>query len=140
MADLLTGGCECGGLRYEISGEPIATAACHCSQCQRQSGSAFSMSIIVPREGFAWTQGEPKIYTTKSDSGADKQCVFCPDCGVRICNRMSSMPETVNVKPGTLDDRSWLNPVIHVWVSSKQLWTPIPEGVKQFEKNPARSS
>lgn len=138
MSDSLTGGCECGGLRYAISGDPLATVACHCTQCQRQSGSAFSMSLVVPRDAFAWTRGEPSVYTTTADSGAEKECIFCRDCGVRICNRLSSMPATANVKPGTLDDASWLEPIMHVWVSSKQPWTPIPADVKQFEKNPVK--
>ena len=94
------------------------------------------MSLIVPRDGFAWTKGEPKIFRTRADSGADKECFFCPDCGVRISNQLSSRPDTVNVKPGTLDDRSELNPIVAVWTSSKQPWSPLPEGIKSFEKNP----
>jgi len=136
MGDARTGGCECGALRYAISREPLATAVCHCTQCQRQSGSAFGMTLVVPRDGFAFTQGEPKRYVTKSDSGADKECIFCGDCGVRICNRLSSLPNTLNIKPGTLDDTSSLTPSFVVWTSSKQAWTPLPEGVVQFEKNP----
>jgi hypothetical protein len=131
-----TGGCECGALRYELTADPIATAMCHCTQCQTQSGSAFSMTQVVPADGFAFTRGEPKLYTGKSDGGADKQMFFCGTCGVRICNRLSSRPATVNLKPGTLDDPSEAVPVVAVWTSSKQPWSPLPEGIRQFEKNP----
>lgn len=133
-----SGGCECGALRYELSADPLAQSMCHCTQCQRQSGSAFSMSLVVPREGFRFSQGEPKVYVTKADSGADKECLFCADCGIRIANRLSSMPATINVKPGTLDERDWLRPVVAVWTSSKQPWSPLPEGIPTFEKNPKR--
>ena len=82
--------------------------------------------------------GEPATYETKADSGARKECVFCPTCGIRIYNALSSFPTNFNVKPGTLDDTSSLSPVMHTWVSSKQAWTPIPDGVPHFEKNPVK--
>ena len=130
------GGCECGGLRYVISGDPIAVAACHCTQCQRQSGSAFAMSMVVRRDAFRWLSGEPRTYETRADSGALKECVFCPECGIRIYNALSSMPATFNVKPGTLDDTSGLVPVMHVWLDSKQPWVPVPKESKQFQRKP----
>lgn len=137
MGEVRRGGCECGALRYEITQDPVATAMCHCTQCQKQSGSAFSMSLVVPRTGFAFTRGEPKIFAGVADSGADKQMLFCAECGVRICNRLSGMPNTVNVKPGTLDDTSGLAPIVAVWTASKQPWSPLPEGIVQFEGNPS---
>ena len=94
------------------------------------------MSLVVPRGAFRWIRGEPRTYRTRSDSGADKDCVFCGDCGIRIYNELSSMPKTRNVKPGTLDDTRGLEPIVHTWLASKQAWAPIPEGVKTFERNP----
>ena len=137
MGETLAGGCQCGGLRYEISGEPIAVVACHCRDCQCQSGGAFGMSMLVPREAFRFRSGEPRTWTTEADSGATKDCVFCPDCGTRIYNAVSSMPAMFNVKPGTLEDTSWLEPSMHVWLSQRQPWVPVPEGARCFEKNPA---
>jgi len=130
------GGCLCGNLRYAISGEPLATVACHCSDCQVQSGSAFGMTMVVKREGFEWLRGDPRKFAMKADSGTDKDCLFCGECGTRILNELSRLPKSVNLKPGTLDDTSWLKPVAHVWVSSAQGWVPIPESMKTFEKNP----
>ena len=134
---ILEGGCQCGKVRYRIEGDPLAVAACHCTECQRQSGSAFSMSMIVPREAFQ-PSGELRSFTRDAASGATVECFFCPQCGTRIHHQPSSMPKTVNVKPGTLDDTSWLQPALHVWVSSKQPWTPIPEGVPTTPGNPKR--
>jgi hypothetical protein len=134
-----TGGCQCGELRYEITGEPIAVAACHCKDCQCQSGSAFSMSMLVKRQDFRWMSGEAVSFTTKADSGARKDGVFCPTCGVRIYNALSSMPATWNVKAGTLDDTGGIEPAMHVWLSRKQHWVLLPEGSRQFQKNPGRT-
>jgi hypothetical protein len=121
-----------------IEAEPKGLIACHCTECQRQSGSAFGMSLIVPREAFRMLSGEPRTFTRKGDSGLDVECAFCEGCGVRIYHQPSVMKTTVNVKPGTLDDTSGLDPLAHVWTSSKQAWVPIPDGVRQFPKNPPK--
>lgn len=139
MAEVRTGGCQCGQLRYEISGDPVVVAACHCTQCQSQSGSAFSMSVVVPSGCFRWLSGEAKTWQTVADSGAEKRCVFCPECGVRIYNALGGMPVTVNVKPGTLDDTSGIEPQLHVWLASRQAWVPLPEQGARFEHNPGAS-
>jgi hypothetical protein len=136
MAELREGGCQCGGLRYELSAEPVAVIACHCTDCQKQSGSAFGMSLIVSRKAFRWLEGKPRSFVTAGDSGAPKDCFFCGDCGNRIYNALSTMPDVLNLKPGTLDHRSWLKPAMHVWLDSKQPWTPIPAGVRCFDRNP----
>jgi hypothetical protein len=136
MADRREGGCLCGKVRYAFTGEPLVLVACHCKDCQGQSGSAFGMSLVVPREGFELLSGEPRVYAARGDSGGAKDCMFCGDCGTRLYNAIESLPKTFNVKPGTLDDTSWLRPAAHVWVSRKQPWVPIPDGVATFERNP----
>lgn len=130
------GGCLCGKLRYAISGDPLATVACHCRDCQAQSGSAFGMTMVVKREHFEWLRGEPRTFAMKADSGTDKDCLFCGDCGTRILNRLSRLPASFNLKPGTLDDTSWIEPIAHVWVSRKQPWVPIPDSMTRFDENP----
>ena len=139
MVSIRQGGCQCGNLRYEVRDEPLAVTVCHCTHCQSQSGSAFGMSFVVPREAFRVIAGEPRTWTTQADSGADKECVFCPECGVRIYNTLSSMPKTLNIKPGTLDDRSGLQPALHVWLSSRQPWVPLAEGIPGFDHNPRKA-
>jgi hypothetical protein len=136
MTRSMDGGCQCGALRYRIEGEPVALAVCHCSECQRGSGSAFGMSLVVPRGAFRMLAGEPKIWTRSSDSGRAVRCAFCAECGVRIYHQPERMPDTLNVKPGTLDDRSWLAPSAHVWLRSKQPWVPIPDGVRRVDGQP----
>ena len=136
MAEHREGGCQCGRLRYAITGDPVAVIACHCTECQKQSGSAFGMSMIVGQGAFRWLAGEPRTFTTTTDSGATKDCLFCSECGNRILNALSSLPAVLNVKPGTLDETAWLEPSIHVWLDSKQPWAPVPDGVRRFDRNP----
>ena len=136
MQDEREGGCQCGQIRYRLEGAPIALTICHCRECQRQSGSAFGMSLIVPEESFRLVAGEPKSFTRDADSGSTETCHFCGSCGTRLYHDPKARPGSVNIKPGTLDDTSWLTPNLHVWTRSKQPWVPIPEGLPCFESQP----
>jgi hypothetical protein len=136
MDESREGGCQCGGLRYELTSEPMAVVVCHCRDCQKQSGSAFGLSMVVRRDAFRWSQGEPASFHTRADSGTPKECAFCPTCGSRIYNALGSMPRTFNLKPGTLDDTSWFEPSLHVWLARKQPWVAVPATARTFDANP----
>ncbi len=136
MRDPREGGCQCGAVRYRLEGEPVALITCHCTECQRQSGSAFGMSLIVPKDSFQLLAGDLKWFVRTADSGRAVDCAFCPACGTRIYHEPTSRKDTLNIKPGTLDDTSWLSPALHVWTKSKQPWVPIPEAVRCFEGQP----
>ena len=135
MATKLTGGCQCGDIRYEVLGVPQQVVVCHCTDCQRQSGSAFGMTLVVNETDFRLTQGEPKTYVLKSDAGRAKLGAFCPGCGTRIYHKPEWRKGRVSVKPGTLDDTSRLTPDRHIWTASKQPWVTIPENAEAHEKN-----
>jgi hypothetical protein len=94
------------------------------------------MSLIVPRDSFLMRSGELKTFTRVCDSGRSLECAFCSGCGTRIYHQGTFMKAAVSIKPGTLDDTSWLAPSLHVWASSKQPWVPIPEGVPCFDAEP----
>jgi len=128
------GGCQCGAVRYRLTGDPMVLAMCFCSDCQAQSGSAFGMSLVMPDGGFELVKGTTKSFTRPADSGNTIECVFCPECGTRLYHRPAA--ERVNVKPGTLDDPSGLRPKLAVWTRRKPDWLAIPEGIRQFEGNP----
>ncbi|KPK04973.1 MAG: hypothetical protein AMJ64_12510 [Betaproteobacteria bacterium SG8_39] len=119
---ILEGGCQCGHVRYRISGAPDGLVVCHCSACQRQTGSAFAMSLIVRKQDFALQQGTLKSFTRVADSGNRLEGHFCPDCGVRIFHSTAAVPDKIRVRPGTLDDRSWLKPDKQIWTRSRQPW------------------
>ena len=95
-----TGGCQCGELRYESAGEPIALYVCHCRECQKQSASAFGMSLEVPRAGLRVTQGAPHFWTRPADSGRRVKCAFCPHCGSRVWHEREGPAETLTIKGG----------------------------------------
>jgi hypothetical protein len=112
--------------------EPIRLVACHCTECQRQSGSAFGMSMPVKKDSLTVT-GLTKQFTRIADSGGEVTGVFCPDCGVRIYHVLKSAPDVLSLKPGTLDDTGWLRPSIFIWMKSAQGWVAVPDGVKALE-------
>ena len=126
----LSGGCQCGAVRYKLEDSIIRLNICHCSDCQRQSGSAFGMSLVISPETFQLTAGTLKSFETTADSGRTKTGAFCSHCGVRIYNRTSAL---MSVKAGTLDDVSWLVPNGQYWTRSKQPWVNLPDGIQCFE-------
>lgn len=125
-----TGGCQCGAVRYRIEGALQELVACHCTECQKQSGSAFGMSLVLDFAQFKLVSGALKFFEVRADSGRIKSCVFCPTCGTRIYHRKG---EAISVKAGTLDDTSGLRPTAHYWTKRKQPWVQIPAGVTCVE-------
>jgi hypothetical protein len=128
-----TGGCQCGSVRYVLTTEPMRLVVCHCKECQRQSGSAFGMSMLVKKDSLT-VSGVMKQFTRIADSGNEVTGAFCPECGVRIHHGLKSVPDVLSLKPGTLDDTSWLRPRYFIWLKSAQNWISVPDGVETFEK------
>jgi hypothetical protein len=122
----VAGGCQCGEIRYELSAEPHAIYVCHCSECQRQSASAFGMSMPVARSALRVTRGAPREWRRTGASGHVITASFCGNCGSRVYTASTRLPDDVFIKPGTLDDTSRVRPVVHFWTSSAQNWVPIP--------------
>lgn len=137
MTTKYTGGCQCGDIRYELVGSPQKLVVCHCTDCQRQSGSAFGMTLVVKETDFRLTRGEPKTFVSKSAAGRSKLGAFCPQCGTRIYHKPEWRRGAVSIKPGTLDNTSWLRPDMHIWTRSKQPWVTIPEAVETHEGQPS---
>ena len=130
----LTGGCQCGACRYEITAAPRSAYTCHCTACQNHTGSAFSMAVLVDEADFRMTRGTLKPIERKGDSGRTVPRFVCPDCGSWICN--GPRPDGRRVRVGTLDDTSWVKPTMHFWTRSKQPWVVLPEGDQVFETQP----
>jgi len=126
----MQGGCQCGFVRYSITDEPIRLNVCHCKDCQRQSGSAFGMSLVIRPEAFRLEAGNIKEFEVQADSGRAKTCGFCPACGVRIYNRTDAL---CSVKAGTLDDTSELKPDAHYWTRSRQSWPILGDDIPQYD-------
>ena len=132
------GGCQCGAIRYRLNGEPVFLTVCHCSECKRQSGSAFGMSLRMAWSDVAIT-GEPRRWTRQAESGAVVVCAFCPICGTRVWHEPSEAPGFVHIKPGTLDDFSALAPKYESWTLRKSSWLHFDGIEASFEKMPPAS-
>lgn len=130
------GGCQCGAVRYIITCEPTVVYACHCTECQKQSGSAFAMTAVIPHQHFQITKGTMKSFQRGGQSGRTMTCHFCSDCGTRIYHSPALLAENCNIKPGTLDDTSWLKPTVHVWTKSAQRWLTLPADAEIHETQP----
>ena len=133
---LLTGGCQCGAVRYEIAGRPGAVYVCHCRECRRQSASAFGISVEVRRAALRVTRGAPKSWSRPTDSGRTLHCLFCPDCGARLWHQAAGELETITVKGGSLDEPPGLGAAIHIWTSRKLPGVVIPDGAPQYAEEP----
>ena len=132
----LLGGCPCGAIRYRITALPLAVYACHCTNCQRESGSSFALNMPVPTESFTIDQGQVKAWRRLSPSGARVTSWFCPDCGGRLHGSRETRPERVNVRAGTLDDTTWLHPAAHLYVRSAQPWETMSKEAACYETLP----
>jgi hypothetical protein len=130
------GGCQCGAVRFEISAEPLTAYVCHCITCQKQSGSAFGMAIVVPTDAIAVLEGGTSTFIKTADSGRESDCVFCPKCGNRLFHHIKADAAMSMVKTGLLDDASDIIPVAHLWTSRALNWVTIPNDVLIFEGQP----
>ena len=127
----LSGECQCGNVQYSIGGKAYRLFVCHCIDCQKQSGSAFGMSLIIEPDSFQLSTGKLSMFLTSTASGREKTCAFCPNCGVRIYNLTNAL---MSIKAGTLHDTSHLSPDAHYWTKRKQPWIRLPDDVQCFEE------
>lgn len=132
----ITGRCLCGDITYQVDNAPAVTGVCHCKNCQRQAGSAFSTLAGVPAAEFH-VSGTLSVYEDRdTDSGNPVQRCFCGRCGSPIYSALGAQPDTLFLKTGTLDDTSQFKPQFHVWCDSKQNWVTLDEGVPALAKQP----
>ncbi len=135
MTDTHSGGCQCGAVRYRLSGSIPPAYACHCGECKKQSASAFSMSIPLTYDALTVT-GSPKFFETTAFSGNRKYNYFCGDCGTRLWHSGSNPPSAITLKVGTLDHSGDIEPVGHLWVSKKQAGIMLDPETDQNQTQP----
>lgn len=131
----MTGQCLCGAVSYSVSGEPQMSGVCHCKNCQRQSGSAYSVLFAVANDQLN-IEGDLTTYEDTSDTGNIVERHFCGKCGSPLLSTLPTQPGMTFVKAGTLDDTSHLNPQVHFWTKSSQDWVTIDPNIPQIEGNP----
>jgi hypothetical protein len=136
MTKMLTGGCQCSQARFEVRGAPLELYVCHCRECQKQSASAFGVSVIVRSADLSLTSGELESWSRRTDSGRELACFFCSVCGTRLWHGDRETSETVSVKGGALDAPPDLSRAVHIWTSRKLPGVLIPADAVQFSAEP----
>jgi hypothetical protein len=130
----ISGSCLCGGVHYECNAEPLRIAICHCSHCQKISGSAFAVNVVVPATSVTWDGKTLASYADKGESGKPLSRKFCRNCGSSLATEAEALPGAMIIKAGTLEDKSWLKPNMHIWTRSAQPWVQIEPGATTFPK------
>jgi hypothetical protein len=116
----IVGGCLCGSVRYQSEAEPVLTAACHCHHCQKQTSSAFSIFIVLPKESLRIEGEALAAFEDVGDSGLPVFRKFCTKCGSAIVSEVVATPDVEWLNAGTLDDPSWFRPQMNIWCDSAQ--------------------
>ena len=137
MAAPLTGGCLCGQLRYTVGGTTRFDGyACHCTDCQTRTGSAFGLQLSALASDLTVTGVVVEGYHTQP-SGARATIVACRVCLTKLYTTNDRRPGFVNLRAGTLDDSAAFAPAFHIWTASKQPWVTIPDGAPALAGQPA---
>ena len=126
------GGCSCGEIRYRLASDPLFTHCCHCLNCQRQTGSAFVINLLIEADRVELLAGVPRPVDVPRDDGSKQRIFRCPTCQVAVFSRYTN-PGVRFVRGGTLDDPSTVVPDVHIFTRSKLSWITLPESVPALE-------
>jgi hypothetical protein len=124
----LPGGCNCGEIRYVVTRPFLTAYICHCHRCQKRTGSAFSMSVVIPADGLQIVAGKPLPTERRLESGARNFSWICPACYSRTHTQREGS-RTINLRAGTLDDTSKIRPVAQIWTENAQPWALIADDI-----------
>jgi hypothetical protein len=125
---MLTGGCYCGRIRYEVTGRPLHETNCHCSICRRTTGAPFVTWFSVRPSEFRFVAGEP----TRFRSSPRGTRSFCPVCGAQLTFQGDEWPDEIDLTTSSLDDPALVPPRDHTHTSSKLRWVHIGDGLPAF--------
>jgi hypothetical protein len=138
------GGCLCGAVRYEISGDPLRVTICHCKFCQRATGSAYMVEPIFQEADLRVTKGSPATYDHRSEgSGNTVHIHFCALCGTKLYLTFERFPEVCGVYAGTFDDPNWFDikpeSSKHIFIDVARHETILPPGIPAFPEHATRN-
>ena len=131
----LTGSCQCGAITFAVAAPALLTYACFCNSCQKRTGSAFSMGLIIPTDALQLS-GELSAWSRTSDDGNTNTRYSCADCGNIIYGVGESSPGLAKLQAGLLDDTRELEPEVYIWARSKQAWVTLPQRARPFDTQP----
>jgi hypothetical protein len=138
MSNLITGSCLCGQVTYECEGEPEFTGNCHCRDCQKATGSAYTPELFF-KETAVRVSGDPRIYERKGDSGKSVWRHFCPNCGTWVCTQVEMLPGIIGVLAGTLDDTNRYQPQIDIFTDSATCWDVMNPSLPKYGQMPQQA-
>ncbi len=133
MSTVHQGQCLCGELRFQITAKPLFTHACHCTSCQKITGTSYWLSMFVLEQDFEILSGSPSIVYPPQQHGIAKKH-FCAKCGCNIYGTHTYLKHLILPATGAFDDTHWFSPQAHIFVGSKQPWVDIDPDIPQFEK------
>ena len=135
--DVHSGGCQCGAVRYETTGQPSKTAVCHCRYCQTRTGSAFGISVYFPTQAVTQLQGALKDYAFTTVSGGTFTTRFCTNCGTSVFWNLTVFPELTGIAGGTFDPPSfWYELKREVFTRTQAPFVQI-DAIEKFETSAA---
>ena len=126
------GGCACGAVRYRLTAEPLFVHCCHCLNCQRQTGSAFVINLLIEADRVDVLSGEPQPVEAPRDDGSKQLIHRCPTCQVAVYSDYGR-PEILFVRGGTLDEPREITPDVHIYTKSKVAWVTLPDDTPAFD-------
>jgi hypothetical protein len=128
----LEGGCSCGAVRYRLTSDPLFIHCCHCLNCQRQTGSAFVINLLIEADRVELLAADPQPIDAPRDDGSMQRIFRCPTCQVAVFSQYT-YPEVWFVRGGTLDEPSAVAPDVHIFTKSKLPWVTLPDSVPAFD-------
>lgn len=132
----IKGSCLCGQVTYSTGAEPAMVAVCHCPDCQKQNGSAFSVNVLVKTAEIEMSGSSLAQYIVNGDSGTPVTRNFCNNCGSPISTELDAFGDLAAIKAGTLDDSSWVKPTMQIWCDKAQPWGVLDASVECAPENP----
>jgi hypothetical protein len=125
---MLTGGCFCGKLRYEVPGAPFYSTICHCVDCRRASGAPLVAWFTVKQSEFRFVLGAPASFA----SSAPVLRAFCADCGTPLTYRHNDRPDEIDITTCSLDEPEWVPPMHHTWIAQTLPWIHVSDSLPKY--------
>jgi hypothetical protein len=135
MSEIHDGGCLCGAVRYRVEGSPLKAFNCHCTFCQRRTGTAFAQVTVFRDDQVEMNRNLLTEYEHRSDESRRWiRLQFCSRCGTTVAATLEHIPGVCAISGGTFDDPNWLKFTSNIWTRSAQHWMAFPPNMDRFEK------
>ena len=133
MTGTLEGGCSCGEVRYRLASAPMFVHCCHCLNCQKHTGTAFVINMLIEASRVELLGAAPQPVTMPLNGGTPNRIFRCPKCQVAVWSEYGGRSQILFVRGGTLDTPSAVSPDVHIYTRSKLPWVGLPASVPAFE-------